>query len=145
MQEICKLFELPARQDNQSSQSGSNFLPCLGLPSKSHCGNQIPCTFLHSPCQVGMKNTVKYWKDFLLYFTTLKTYCELSKISKINLQFICHENTIMYLSSYPGTDSFQYIGGRIAVIAKGCFLLHVFDMINILSLVDSESLSESPP
>ena len=25
-------------------------------------------------CQVGMKNVVKYWKDFLLYFTTLETY-----------------------------------------------------------------------
>ena len=26
-----------------------------------------------------MKNAVKYWKDFLLYFTTLETYCVLGK------------------------------------------------------------------
>ena len=30
--------------------------------------------FLQSPCQVGMKNAAKYWKDFLLYFTTLETH-----------------------------------------------------------------------
>jgi hypothetical protein len=40
----------------------------------------LELNFLPSPCQVGMKNSVKYWKYFLLYFTTLETYCEVSKI-----------------------------------------------------------------
>ena len=34
--------------------------------------------FLQSPHQVDMKNVVKCWKDFLSYFTTLKTYCGLT-------------------------------------------------------------------
>ena len=25
-----------------------------------------------------MTNAVKYWKDFLLYFTTLETYCDMT-------------------------------------------------------------------
>ena len=45
------------------------------LASKSHHGNLISCIFLQSPCHVGMKNALKYWKGFLLYFITLKTYC----------------------------------------------------------------------
>ena len=28
----------------------------------------------------ALKNAVKYWKDFLLYFTALETYCDLSLI-----------------------------------------------------------------
>ena len=30
---------------------------------------------MQSPHQVDMKNIVKWWKYFLLYFTTLETYC----------------------------------------------------------------------
>ena len=33
--------------------------------------------FLQSSSQVGMKNVVKYWIDFMLYLTALETYCEL--------------------------------------------------------------------
>ena len=47
----------------------------VGLSSKSHRGNNFFCIFLQSSCQVGLKNAVKYWKDFLLYFPTLDTYC----------------------------------------------------------------------
>ena len=32
--------------------------------------------FFQSPHQVDMKNVVKLWKDFLLYFTTPKIYHE---------------------------------------------------------------------
>ena len=48
------LFELP----------GSNFLPRLGLPSKSHRDNSISSIFMESPHQVDMKNVAKWWKDF---------------------------------------------------------------------------------
>ena len=68
------LFELPAKQHSQFSPSGSTFLHCLGLPSKSHCENSISSIFLESPHQVDVKNIVKCWKDFLCYFTTLETY-----------------------------------------------------------------------
>jgi hypothetical protein len=39
----------------------------------SHREISISCTFLQSPHQVDMKNVVKWWKDFLLHFTTLET------------------------------------------------------------------------
>ena len=41
---------------------------------KRHRGNSISSIFLESPDQVEMKNIVKFWKDFLPYFTTLETY-----------------------------------------------------------------------
>ena len=53
-----------------------------GMQNKSYMMRVSVCNadknvyiFLQSPCQVGMKNAVKYWKGFLLYFTTLETYC----------------------------------------------------------------------
>ena len=58
------LFELPAKQHSQFSPSGSIFLPCLGLPSKSHCDNSISSIFWESPHQVDMKNVAKCWKEF---------------------------------------------------------------------------------
>ena len=47
--------------------------------------------FLQSPCQVGMKNAAKYWKDFLLYFTTLETHCTVLDIlySALHCAVLC--------------------------------------------------------
>ena len=70
-------FELPAKKHSQFSPSGSAFLPWLGMPSKSHCENSISSIFLESPHQVGMKNVVKFYKDFFGYFNALKTHGEL--------------------------------------------------------------------
>jgi hypothetical protein len=53
------LFELPAKLHSQFSPAGSTFLPCLGLPSKSHRKNLISSIYLESPHQVDMKNFVK--------------------------------------------------------------------------------------
>ena len=68
------LFELPAKQHSQFSPSGSTFLPCLSLPSKSHSQNSISSIFLESPHQVDMKNVVKCQKHFFCYFNALKTH-----------------------------------------------------------------------
>jgi hypothetical protein len=53
-----------------------DWLSYLAGSSKSHREISISCIFLQSPHQVDMKNFVKWWKDFLLYFTTLETYHE---------------------------------------------------------------------
>ena len=66
------LFELPAKQHSQFSPSGSTFLPCLSLPSKSHRENSISSIFLEPPQQVDMKNVVRSSKHFFGYFNTLK-------------------------------------------------------------------------
>ena len=71
------LFELPAKQHSQFSPSGSTFLPCLGLPSKSHCENSISSIFLESPHQIDMKNVVKSSKHFFGYCNTLENHSEL--------------------------------------------------------------------
>ena len=47
------------------------FCPALVCPQKAIVGIRFLAYFYS--CQVGMKNAVKYWKDFLLYFTTLET------------------------------------------------------------------------
>ena len=69
------LFELPAKQHSQFSPSGSTFLPCLSLLSKSHHGNSISYKFLESPHQVDLKNVVKSSENFFGYFNTLETQC----------------------------------------------------------------------
>ena len=69
-------IELPAKYHSQFSPSGSTFLPCLGLPSKSHRENSISSIFLESPHQVDMKNVVKCYKHFFAYFNALKTHSE---------------------------------------------------------------------
>ena len=53
------LFELPAKLHSQFSPSGSTFLPCLSLPSKSHSENSISSIFLDFSDQVDMKNVFK--------------------------------------------------------------------------------------
>ena len=54
------------------------FCPAFFCPQKAIMGIKFLAYFCSlSPCQVGMKNAVKYWKDFLLYFTILETYCAL--------------------------------------------------------------------
>ena len=45
---------------------------------------EISCIFLQSHYQLGMKNAVKYWKDFLLYFTSSETYYNLQQQREIN-------------------------------------------------------------
>ena len=37
---------------------------------------------MQSPCQIVVKNAIKYWKDFFLYFTTLETYCVPKRMGK---------------------------------------------------------------
>ena len=89
------LFELPAKQHNQFSPSGSPFLHCLSLPSKSHCENSISSIFLESPHQVDMKNVFQSSKHFLGYFNTLETHsdlvfpCSITPMSPEKLQN-CH-------------------------------------------------------
>ena len=68
------LFEGRLRQGKNLLPDGLNWLCYLAGSSKSHRENSISFIFLESPDQVGMKNVVKCWKDFLSYFTTLETY-----------------------------------------------------------------------
>ena len=78
-------FDPPAKQHSQFSPSGSTFLPCLSLPSKSHCRNSIFSIFLESPHQVDMKNVVKSSKHFFGYFNTQETHiykCGRDQISR---------------------------------------------------------------
>ena len=81
------LFELPAKQYSQFSPSGSTFLPCLGLPSKSHRVNSISSIFLESPHQVDMKNVVKCYKHFFGYFNALKTHFRIANSLKLLFAF----------------------------------------------------------
>ena len=53
---------------------GLTWLCYFAGSSKSHRENSISFIFWESPHRVDMKNVVKYWKDFLFYFTTLETY-----------------------------------------------------------------------
>ena len=64
------LFELPAKYHSQFIPSGSTFLSCLSLPSKSHHENSISSTCLESPHQVDKKNVVKSSNHFFGYFNT---------------------------------------------------------------------------
>ena len=84
------LFELPVKQH---SLSGSTFLPCLSLPSKSHHENSISSIFSKSPHQVDMKNVVKSSKHFFEYFNTLETHSEqcVRKHSGIGIRML-HQN-----------------------------------------------------
>ena len=68
------LYELPVKYCSQFCPSGSTFLPCISLPSKSHRENSISSTYLESPHQVDMKNVVKSSKYFFGYFNTLETH-----------------------------------------------------------------------
>ena len=47
-----------------------------------------------------MKNAVKYWKDFLLYFTTLETYCDIPKLCPTPRGF---QNYILKIVFLPPT------------------------------------------
>ena len=59
----------------------------------SHHEISIFCIFLQSSHQVDMKNLVKWWKDFLLYFTTLETY----HVIKVAFMFRRVERTLFTL------------------------------------------------
>ena len=74
-----------------------DWLSYLAGSSKSHREISISSIFLQSPHQVYMKNVVKWWKDFLLYFTTLETYqlpCKANhnKIGNFYSLYICSFN-----------------------------------------------------
>ena len=79
---ICKKFnshwllEGRPRQGKKLLPDWLDWLSYLAGSSKSHHEISISYIFLQSPHQVDMKNVVKWWKDFLLYFTTLETYRE---------------------------------------------------------------------
>ena len=68
------LYEGRLRQCKNVLPDGLNWLCYFAGSSKSHSENSISFRFWESPHQVDMKNVVKYWKDFLFYFTTLETY-----------------------------------------------------------------------
>ena len=68
------LFEGRLRQGKNVLPDGLNWQCYFAGSSKSHRGKSISCIFLESPHQLDMKSIVKYWKDFLWYFATLKTY-----------------------------------------------------------------------
>ena len=67
-------FEGRPRQGKKLLPDWLDWLSYLAGSSKSHRAISISYIFLQSPHQVDMKNVVKWWKDFLLYFTTLETY-----------------------------------------------------------------------
>ena len=71
------LFELPEKQHSLFSLSGSTFLPCLSLPSRSYHDSSISSIFLESPHQVDMKKVVKSSKHILRHFSTLETHSDL--------------------------------------------------------------------
>ena len=68
------LFEGRPRKGKNVLPYGLNWLCYFAGSSKIHRENSISFIFLESPHQVDMKNVVKFWKDFLSYFTTLETY-----------------------------------------------------------------------
>ena len=67
-------FEGRPRQGKKLLPDCLDWLSYLAGSSKRHSETSISCIFLQSPHQVDMKNVVKWWKDFLSYFTTLETY-----------------------------------------------------------------------
>jgi hypothetical protein len=68
------LFEGSLRLGKNVLPDGLNWLCYFAGCSKSHREDSISFIFLESSHQVEMKNVVKFWKDFLSYFTTLETY-----------------------------------------------------------------------
>ena len=69
---ILKADHGRAKNCCQISWIGCHILQVLS--SKSQCEISISYIFLQSPHQVDMKNVVKWWKEFNLYFTILETY-----------------------------------------------------------------------
>ena len=74
------VFEGRPRQGKNVLPDGLNWLCYLAGSSKSHRENSISSIFLEYPNQVDMKNVVKWWKDFLSYFTTLETYRDIMSL-----------------------------------------------------------------
>ena len=108
-------FELPAKQHSQFSPSGSTFLHCLSLPSKSHRENSISSIFLESTHQVGMKNVVKCQKHFFGYFNVLKTHGVLGQN---------FTDTIWIGYNYSIFDIFQICKLLFELVLKCWFLLY---------------------
>ena len=68
------LSEGRLRQGKNVLPDGLNWLCYFASNSISHRENSISSIFLESPYQVDMKGIFKCWKDFLWFFTSLKTY-----------------------------------------------------------------------
>ena len=81
------------RQGKNVLPDGLNWLCYFVGSSKSHRENSISCIFLESPHQVDMKSIVKCWKEFLWYFATLKTYCEMSFFLYVPMWCSCDSRT----------------------------------------------------
>ena len=91
--------------------SGSTFLRCPSLPSKSHSGNSISSIFLESPHQVDMKNVVKSSKQFFGYFNTLETHSEIlqllymfSESIELKIHLLVLIDYSFFLGSLLGSD-----------------------------------------
>ena len=81
------------------------------------------------PCQVGMKNAVKYWKDFLLYLTTLHRNI---------LCWICYQNTHKYkfreiTMAHQNLDTFKSVISQVVPIG-------VLNQLQITKLIVSAPL-----
>ena len=87
------LFEGRPRQGKNVLPDWLNWLCYFAGSSKSHRENSISCIFLESPHQVDMKSIVKCWKEFLWYFATLKTYCEMSFFLYVPMWCSCDSRT----------------------------------------------------
>ena len=60
----------------------------MWIISKSHREKNFCLIFLQSIHQLDMKNVVKWWKDFLLYFTILETYPGISTLQLWYIRFL---------------------------------------------------------
>ena len=76
------IYEGRLRQGKNVLPDVLNWLCYFAGSSKSHHENSISFIFLESPHQIDMKNVVEYWKDFLSYFTALKTYRDTQPLQK---------------------------------------------------------------
>ena len=94
------LFEGRQRQGKNVLPDGLNWLCYFAGSSKSHRENSISCIFLESPHQVDIKSIVKCWKDFLWYFTTLKTY-------RVLCTYICSSSILR--SSHHNIEWFMLV------------------------------------
>ena len=117
------LFELPAKEHSQFSPSGSIFLHCLGLPSKSHRENSISSIFLESLHQVDLKNVVKCKKHFFGYFNALNTHGEVS----FQLMFNINEKQKITLSWDFFSQDKTCLSRHLCLVSK--YLDYLFNVV----------------
>ena len=97
-----------------------DWLSYLASSSKSHREISISCIFLQTPHQVDMKNVVKWWKDFVLYFTTLETYRALLQICMLLLEIFFPISLMLYGFMHHSISSEEVI--RILLLTFPSFL-----------------------